>query len=76
MQAVMKELGVRVVYVRWVELCGVGCGGEVSNVDVLGHGKKGGVAADFHSSCCCKNREKKRGELRSWGCGSRKQRYN
>jgi hypothetical protein len=40
---------------------------EVSSVAVLGHGKKGGAAADFRSSYCCKNGEKKRCELQSWG---------
>jgi hypothetical protein len=30
-------------------------------------GIKGGAAVDFRSSCRCKNRKKKTGELQSWG---------
>jgi hypothetical protein len=45
--------------------------GEVPSVAILGRGKKkGDAAADFCSSCRCKNKEKKRGELWSWGCES------
>ena len=44
--------------------------GEVYYVVACDAGKKGVVAVDFGSNCCCKNRENKRGKLGSSGCGS------
>ena len=72
----MKELGVRVVEVmdgavwHWDVKGGNWVRSEVYYAVACDAGKKGVVAVDCGSNCCCKNRENKRGKLGSSGCGS------